>query len=177
MQKVPKSFLETLQATDGRLSVRPCLGLGGYAVEREMHETDSSSLDQLMKIWQRYSRRKIKKDLAPKTAVAVARKKIEATERLRSAKDHKRILFFIPDTSPSTLTATLYTLKETDLWDKGDGFKGDVEKHGNRVSAEMEYQDEVADRRKQAQFRADMRDRAKEVWRWTQLRLSETTVG
>ena len=169
-------FLAPIQGYDSALTVRWAPLVNMYALERDMHDSDQSTIDRLKAVMQRFSTRKVPSgpdvSLARRTAVEARRR--DLSERLQSLQKKRRIIFFIEELNLATRDATLRTLKETDLWNHGDNhYSGNIEDHANKVAARMDAAEKDEKQRQLRTFEKDIRYHGLDVWLDTKRRSGE----
>jgi len=164
-RKIQSWSSNTIKDYDGKLRVRWCPSLEEYAIERETHGTPSETIDGLKAVFHARSRRKIRDGMSLEIQRKTLRRRKEAAERLNALNQHNyRILFFIPDLRNVTLQDTLYTLRQTDLWSYYGPMRGDVNKHTDMISREIDYYDDDVDERSRKKFQDDRIHRAKHLY-------------
>ncbi len=164
-RKIHGWFSNAIKDYDGKLRVRWCPSLGEYAIEREAHGTPSETIDGLKAVFHARSQRKIREGTSLEVQRKTLRRRKEAKERLDALNRHNhRILFFIPDLKNGTLQDTLYTLQQTDLWNYYGPMRGDVNKHTDMISREIDYYDNDVDERARNKFQDDRIHRAKHLY-------------
>lgn len=167
-------FLAPIQGYDSALTVRWAPLVNQWALERDMHDSDQTTIDRLKEVMHHFSHRKIPAGLDLQKRTAIEARRRELTERLRSLQRRRRIIFFIEELNLATREATLRTLKETDLWNHGDNhYRGDTEDHGNRVAARMDGAEEDEKQRQRSSFEKDIRYHGLDAWLDTKRRARE----
>ncbi|KKM70283.1 hypothetical protein LCGC14_1442310 [marine sediment metagenome] len=164
-REVPSWFSNAIKDYDGKLRVRWCPSLHEHAIEREAHGTPSETIDGLKAVFHARSLREIPNGKPVGVRRAILRRRQEAAERLNALnRRNHRILFFIPDLSGITLRDTLYTLQETDLWSGFGPMRGDVNKHADKISRDIDYYDDNVEERSQGKFKDERIHRAKHLY-------------
>ena len=167
-------FLAPIQGYDSALTVRWAPLVNQWALERDMHDSDQSTIDRLKEVMHRYSNRKIPYGLDIRRRAKIEARRRDLAERLQSLQKKRRIIFYIEALTLASREGTLRTLKETDLWNHGDThYSGDKEDHGNRVAARMDRDEENEKQRQQRSFEKDLRYHGLDAWLDTKRRSQE----
>ena len=167
-------FLDPIQGYDSALSLRWAPLVNQWALERDMHDSDQSTIDRLKAVMHRYSNRKIRPGFNVQKHAKIEARRRDLAERLQSLQKRRRIIFYIEELNLLTRDATLRTLKETDLWNHGDvHYSGNKEYHGNKVAAQMDRAEEDDRQRQKRSFERDIRYHGLDVWLDAQRRSGE----
>ena len=167
-------FLAPIQEYDTALTLRWAPLVNQWALERDMHDSDQTTIDRLKAVMHRFSNRKIPYGLGSRDRAKIETRRRDLAERLRSLQKKRRIIFYIEALTMASREGTLRTLKETDLWNHGDNhYSGNKEDHGNKVGARMDGAEEDEKQRQLRTFEKDIRYHGLDVWLDTKRRARE----
>jgi hypothetical protein len=138
-----------------------------------MHGTERRIATHLKDLFWRRANRGIKAGSKEFIQTQIERR-LDAQVRLQGLHRNRRIIFFLPDVTETELRQALYTLRVTDLWNKGGRpFDGDVEAHANRIAESEAYEEDYDEIRQENSRRDENRYVATETYHRAKSRAGE----